>query len=144
MSTILKTISVIKKNVFWSTLQWLLMMVWLTMNRHWWKYITVTSSWARWLLKSPAFRLFAQTFVQTKTEENIKAPRHWPLWGESNGFPSHRPVTRKIFPFEDVIMIFMRYTVCRYILWYSMGLLDVSYFCNEPHNNSIRGRWEPW
>ena len=47
--------------------------------------ITVTSQWARWRLKSPASRLFAQPFVQAQIKENIKAPRHWPLWGESIG-----------------------------------------------------------
>ena len=26
--------------------------------------------------------LFAQPFVQAQMKENIKAPRHWPLWGE--------------------------------------------------------------
>ena len=41
--------------------------------------ITVTSQWARWRLKSPASRLL---FVQAQIKENIKAPRHWPLWGE--------------------------------------------------------------
>ena len=30
-------------------------------------------------LKSPASRLFAQTFVQTGIKENIKVPCHWPL-----------------------------------------------------------------
>ena len=44
--------------------------------------IAVTSWWARWRLKSPASRLFAQPFVQVQLEENIKAPRLWPLWGE--------------------------------------------------------------
>ena len=32
---------------------------------------------------------------------------HWPLWGESTGdrwFPHKGPVTRKVFPFDDVIM----------------------------------------
>ena len=28
--------------------------------------------------------LFAQPFVQAQIKENIKAPRDWPLWGESN------------------------------------------------------------
>ena len=42
--------------------------------------ITVT-----WRLKSPAFRLFAQPFVQAHIKENIRAPRHWPLWGEFTG-----------------------------------------------------------
>ena len=41
-------------------------------------------------------------------KENIKAPRHWPLWGEFTGDRSipHKkgPVTRKMFSFDDVIM----------------------------------------
>ena len=41
-------------------------------------------------LKSPASRLFAQSFCflfffQAQINENIKAPRHWPLWGELPG-----------------------------------------------------------
>ena len=47
--------------------------------------------------------------------ENIKAPRHWPLWGKFIGdrWPPPPPrkkggggavVTRKMFPFHDVIM----------------------------------------
>ena len=47
--------------------------------------ITGTSWGARWRLKSPAWRLFAQPFVQAQIKINIKAPRHWPLWGESTG-----------------------------------------------------------
>ena len=49
--------------------------------------ITVTAQWAWWRLKSPASRLFTQPFVQVQTKENIKAPCHWPLWGE---FPGQR------------------------------------------------------
>ena len=45
--------------------------------------ITVTSWWAWWRLKSPVSRLFTQPFVQAQMKENIKAPRHWPLWGNS-------------------------------------------------------------
>ena len=44
-------------------------------------------------LKSPASRLFTQTFIQTQIKENIKAPRHWPLCGEFTGtgeFPAQR------------------------------------------------------
>ena len=37
-----------------------------------------------------------------------KAPRHWPLWGESTGdrldSPHKGPVTQKMFPFNHVIM----------------------------------------
>ena len=37
---------------------------------------------ARKRLKSPASRLFTQSFIQMQIKENIKAPRHWPLCGE--------------------------------------------------------------
>ena len=47
--------------------------------------ITVKSQWARYRLKSPASRLFTQPFIQTQIKENIKAPRHWPLCGNSPG-----------------------------------------------------------
>ena len=47
-----------------------------------------------------------QSLVQAQIKENIKAPRHWPLWGESTGdrSPHKGTVTRKIFSFDDVIM----------------------------------------
>ena len=60
----------------------------------------VTSWWARWRLKSPASRLFAQPFVQAQT----KALLHWPLWGES----TRRAFIADKFPFDDVIMIFQK------------------------------------
>ena len=47
--------------------------------------IAVTSKWARWCLKSPTSRLFAQSFIQEQIKENIKAPRHWSLLGEFTG-----------------------------------------------------------
>ena len=40
---------------------------------------------SRWRLKSPALRLFTQSFIQVQIKENIKAPRHWPLCGEFTG-----------------------------------------------------------
>ena len=68
----------------------------------------MTSWWARWRLKSPASRLLTQPFIQAQIKENIKAPRHWLLCGEFTGdrwIPPHkRPVTRKMFPSDDVIM----------------------------------------
>ena len=36
-------------------------------------------------LKSPVSRLFTQSFVRAQIKENIKALRHWPLWGEFTG-----------------------------------------------------------
>ena len=46
-------------------------------------------------------------FFQAQIKENSKAPRHWPLWGEApvtGGFPHKRPVSRKMFPFDNVTM----------------------------------------
>ena len=54
---------------------------------------------ARWRLKSPAPRLFAQPFVQAQIKENTKALRHWPLWGESISQRAHDDVIKwKHFP----------------------------------------------
>ena len=69
--------------------------------------ITVTSYLARWLLKSPTFRLFTQPFVQGQIKENqssasmafVRGIHRWPM-----NSPHKGPVTRKIFPFNDVIM----------------------------------------
>ena len=61
-------------------------------------YLTMTSQWARLRLKSPASRLFTQTFIQMQIKETIRD--RW----------IHRtkePVTRKMFPFDDVIMTYM-------------------------------------
>ena len=50
-------------------------------------------------------------------KENIKAPRHWPLWGEfTGGFPAQRSVTRKKIPFDDVIMRTQHETCTRFML----------------------------
>ena len=29
--------------------------------------------------------VYTQPFVRAQIKENIKAPRHWPLWGEVTG-----------------------------------------------------------
>ena len=47
--------------------------------------ITVTSKWAQWRLKSPISPLFTKPFIQAQIKENIKAPRHWPLYVEFTG-----------------------------------------------------------
>ena len=44
--------------------------------------ITVLSQWNRWHLKSLESQLFTQPFMKPQSKENIKAPRHLPLWGE--------------------------------------------------------------
>ena len=49
-------------------------------------FITMTSQWVGWRLKSPASRLFTQPFIRAQIKENIKAPCHWPLCGEFTGY----------------------------------------------------------
>ena len=72
-------------------------------------HITMTSLWTRWRLKSPASPVFTQPFIQAQIKENVKAPRHWPLRGEFNRWPvdsPHKgPIARKMFPFDDIIMV---------------------------------------
>ena len=44
-------------------------------------------------ITSIASLLFAQPFIQTQIKDNIKAPRHCPLWGNpsvTGGIPSQR------------------------------------------------------
>ena len=41
--------------------------------------ISMTSKWAQWRLKLPAYRLFAQPFVRVQIKENIKATGGLPL-----------------------------------------------------------------
>ena len=71
-------------------------------------YITVTSQWARWHLKSPASHLFTQPYVPVHIKEKNHSPaslafvrgiHRWPV-----NSPHKVPVTRKIFPFDDVII----------------------------------------
>ena len=51
----------------------------------------------------------------TKIRENIKDPRHLPLRGPVNS-PHKWPVTRKMFPFDDVIMVIWL-TMVFLLLW---------------------------
>ena len=66
--------------------------------------ITMTSQWARWRLKSAASWLF--------TKRRSKKTSKLRVTGLCEGnsqviceFPAQGPVTRKIFPFDDVIMV---------------------------------------
>ena len=63
--------------------------------------------------RSPASRLFTKPLIQTQIKENIKAPCHWPLYRGPVNFPHKKPVTRKMFPVDDVIMKIHQFNVCR-------------------------------
>ena len=70
--------------------------------------ITVTSWWAQWRLKSPVSRSFTQPFIQVQIKQNISVPGDWPFLRGIHQWPVNSPhkgpVTRKMFPFGDVIM----------------------------------------
>ena len=92
--------------------------------RHWFLggkiYITLTSWWPWWRLKSPASRLFTQPFIQRQIKENTKAPRHWPLCGEFTGtgdFPAQKA------SYAENVSIWWRHHVkfnvmCIYVLFF--------------------------
>ena len=56
----------------------------------------------------PALRLFDQPFIQAQIKEDIKGNRHWPFVRGIHPWPVNSPlkgpVTRKMFPFDDVFM----------------------------------------
>ena len=71
-------------------------------------YITMTSWSARWRLKSPASGLFTQPFIQGADQRKhqssaslafVRGIHRWPVNSQHKG-----PVTRKMFPYDDVIM----------------------------------------
>ena len=84
-------------------------------KRHWWLYVmkwhylylTVTSLWAQWRLQSPASRLVTLFFTLFRRRSNkhqssaslafVEGTHRWLV-----NFPRKWPVTRKIFPFDDV------------------------------------------
>ena len=47
--------------------------------------------------------LVCSTICSGADQKNIKAPHHWPLWAMDS--PHKWPVTRKMFLFDDVIML---------------------------------------
>ena len=69
--------------------------------------ITVMSLWAPWRFKSSASRLFAKPFVQAQMKKHtssaslafVRGIHRWPV-----DSPHKRPETRKMSPFDDVIL----------------------------------------
>ena len=91
--------------------------------------------------------LFTQPFVQAQIKLNIKAQRHWPLWGELTGdrwIPRTKGSNAKMFPFDDVVMRSYNTAFCvilkqHHKSWQSMSLTELanvtasnSYFPSRP------------
>ena len=72
-------------------------------------------------------------FYSDTDKKNIKARRHWPLCGESPGpvnSPHIWPVSRNMFPFDDVIM-YDRITKINAVLRTPHGFLVLFYSIHE-------------
>ena len=72
--------------------------------------ITMMSYWARWCRKSPASRLFTQPLFRRRSKKTSMLRVTGLCAGKSPGpvnSPRKWPVTRKMSPFDDVIMISM-------------------------------------
>ena len=98
-------------------------------------------------LKLPASRLFTQPFVQAQITKIIKSLLLWPLWGGIHrSIPSQRPVTRKMSPFDDIIMITCCLMAPSYLLnwdpfheWFfhhNSNLMEIL-FCSHPSCNEV-------
>ena len=60
--------------------------------------------------------MFTQSFIQTQIKDNIKAPRHWPLWFSGTGeFPAQMANYAEMVPFDDVIMSMLVYFLSSYV-----------------------------
>ena len=94
-----------------------------------------------------------------RSKENIKAPRHWPLcWGIHRGPVNslHKwPVTRKMFPFDDVIMALNFAKMVRQQCY--RGTCKIALRFNNPNSRDLarscsktrpkflpRVWWSPW
>ena len=73
-----------------------------------------------------------ELFIHAQIKENIKALRHWPLWGKFTGtgeFPAQRASNAETVPFDDVIMP-KKYRWLYRVLYYwhvlNIGELNIS------------------
>ena len=87
--------------------------------------------------------IVTQSFIQTQIKENIKAPRHWLLCGEYTGRPVNSPhkwpATRKMFPFDAVIMLI---NVCRnwfHLLLTNYAFVQIGYGIKDMCGSEYRG-----
>ena len=88
----------------------------------------MTSWWARYHLKSPAPRLFTQPFIQGADQRKhqssaslvfVRWIHRWPV-----NSPHKGPVTRKMFPFDDVTKLHANFAM---IYWVNKGHTRLRY-----------------
>ena len=76
-------------------------------------HFITTSWWALWRLKSSASRVFTQSFIQgayqRKYQSSVSLAFVWGIHRWPVNSPPKGPITRTMFPFDDVIMVFGAY-----------------------------------
>ena len=97
----------------------------------------MTSWWARWPLKSLASRLFTQRFIQAQIKENIKAPRHWPFWGE---FTGDQWILRTEASNAENVSIWWRHHVATIVDLLSFGSLETHLMNLESIQSTFRSK----
>ena len=94
----------------------------------------MTSRWERWRLKSPASRLFTQLLIQGADQRKHQSSaslayarviHRWPVIS-----PNKWSVTRKMLPFDDVIMLY-EYSISQYHLNYLYIFRHAFYMCRD-------------
>ena len=85
-----------------------IVLIWMASTCSHVEAITMTSWWARWRFKSPASRLFTQSFLQGADQRKHQNSASMAFvrgihWWQVNS-PHKGPVTRKMFPFDNDTM----------------------------------------
>ena len=119
--------------------------------------ITVTSLWARWHLKSPASRFLLNSLFRRRSKKTSKLRVTGLCEGNSLwlvNYTHKRPVTWKLFPFDDAIIIsadiinpwaqfseplLYQYATCLFLIHFSIWFSQ-----NCHHDFSTVGMWVTW
>ena len=104
------------------------------------RHITVTSSWTRWRLKSPASRLFTQVFIQAQIKESTNAPHHLPLCREFTG-DRWIPRTKGQWVTRKNASIWWRHHEARIALQSNHGRIVSSRFIWQQRSPQNTHRW---
>ena len=99
----------------------------------------MTSLWTRWRLKSPASRWFTQSLFRRRSKKTSKLRVTGLCEGNSPGVnsPHKGPVTRKTFPFNDVIMVCVFLHICSIDLFWAYIFRQINCHLDKKHNKWI-------
>ena len=88
-------------------------------------WITMTSHWARWRLKSPASRLFAQPFIQAQINKKHQSSASLAfVWG-IHRWPVNSPHKKRASNAENISIWWRHHVKCRLIWLPDTGVLGL-------------------